>query len=240
MENNNKILHELEDISPLLTQFENKTPYSVSSSYFSTLSDRIAEKIKSGEELTWYFTRENPYFTPAGYFETLPAIIVQKIEKEESKSDVFEEMEEISPLLNTISKKPVYTVPDGYLAKAEWNKSETTVKKAKVVSFTTSKRAFNYAAAAVIIALLTIGMFLFTGKENTTSQADNVKAASEVKKLSEQEIIDFLKTASPTENIVSVTNSANTNDNDIKSSVSKMTDKEIQEFLQENGEQDEM
>lgn len=240
MENYNKILDELKETAPILTQFENKSPYSVSFSYFSNLTGQIMEKIRSGAEPRYYFTAENPYFTPADYFETLPAIIVRKINKEESESGVFEEMEKISPLLNTISKKPVYTLPAGYFAEAGWNESKTAVNKGKVVSFRRNKRVINYAVAAIIAGLLALGIFLLTGKQDTDSQAYNTKAATEVKKLSEEEIIDFLKTTSPAENIVSATNNSNTSDNDIKRSVSKMSDKEIREFLQESGEQDEM
>jgi len=238
METNNKILQELKEISPLLIQVTQRNPYSISSSYFDTLAQGVVEKIKSGAELHWHFSKENIYSTPANYFEALPATIVQKIKSEETKNTVFEEMEEISPLLNTISKKPVYTVPAGYLDATKWNKDEIKAEKAKVISFTSVSKAVRYIAAAVIIGLLAIGIFLFTGKQ--TAQTANAKAAAELKQLSEQEIVDFLKTTSPTENMVSTSNNNNTKENDIKSSVSKMSDNEIQQFLQENGEQVEM
>lgn len=236
-QNSNKILQELKEISPLLIQVDNTNPYTTSFSYFSNLADDIIGKIKSGTEAEWYLTKENAYSAPAGYFETLPATIVQKIKGGEYKSEVFEELENISPLLNTISKKTVYSVPKGYLDSVNWNKSELFVKKAKVISLRFS-RAIKYTAAAVIIGLLAIGIFLITGKQNTDTA--RAKAASEVKQLSEQEIVDFLKTTSPAENIVSTVNNNSTKENDIKSSVSKMSDNEIQQFLKENGEQVEM
>lgn len=236
--NNNKILEELKEITPLLSRLENKNPYAVSFSYFDNLADKILEKIITGAEPSYFFTRKNPYSAPVGYFRNLSASIMLKVEEEASKSEIFEEMEEISPLLNTISKRNVYTAPDGYFVKAEWTKSSVPVKKSKVVSISTGKRFFNYAAAA-IIGLLVTGLFLFTGKENRNATA-NVKAASEVKKLSEQEIVDFLKTTAPTENIIVTNNGSNKKDSDIKSIVSQMSDKEIQQFLEENGAKDEM
>ncbi|HEX8279520.1 MAG TPA: hypothetical protein VF540_12535 [Segetibacter sp.] len=238
METNSKILEELKEISPLLTQVYNRNPYSISFSYFTHLADDVVGKIKSGTEPEWFFTKENVYSTPADYFETLPTTILQKAKREKSKSAVFEEMEQISPLLNTISKKPVYTVPDGFLENATWEKGTSVTEKAKVISFTRVNKAVRYVAAAVIFGLLALGIFLFTGKQNTGSA--NAKAAAQVKQLSEQEIVDFLKTTAPAENMVSNVNSSNSKENDIKSSVSKMSDTEIQEFLNENGEQVEM
>lgn len=238
METNSKILQELKEISPLLTQVYNRNPYSIPFSYFEQVADDIVGKIKSGAEAEWFFTKEIVYSTPTDYFDTLPSSILNRINLEKTKSGVFEEMEQISPLLNTINKKPLYTVPEGFLENTAWNKDKNYVEKAKVISFTRVSKAVRYVAAAVIIGLLAVGIFLFTGKQNTA--VANAKAAAQLKQLSEQEIVDFLKTTSPAENIVSTANKNNTKENDIKSSVSKMSDSEIQDFLKENGEQVEM
>lgn len=247
MENNNKILQELQDISPLLISARNSNPYKVAFSYFDNLADSIIEKIRSEAEPSFSFSKENVYNAPAGYFDSLSASIVQQIKEKTLLNEVFEEMETISPLLNTISKKPVYTVPEGYFEKAEWNdlmngNTARVVKPAKIISLAKSRKVVRYVAAAAIIGSLAIGSFLFNGKQNTLQQATatNEQAASEVKTLSEQEIVDFLKTTSPGENIALTTSGTLIKDNDIKNSVSEMSDAEIQRFLQENGEADEM
>ncbi len=241
MENRNTILQELEEISPYIAQSEKKNPYQVSSLYFDNLAATVIENIKQDKEPSYFFTQEIPFSVPTHYFEELPQLILQKAAGQNKYAqEVFEEMESISPLLNTINKKSVYTVPEDYLAKAVWNRNEQVATKAKVISFTRSKRMVRFAAAAIITALLAIGIFLFTNKQNTDLQASNNEVTSEMKKLSEDEIIDFLKTNSSAENLTSVITNTNPNDGDIKKSVSEIPDNEIQQFLQESGEQDEI
>lgn len=235
MENNNKIIQELKEISPLLIQFKNSTLYRTSNSYFNAFADTVIDKIKSGAEPSYYLTKQNVYSAPLGYFESLSATIVQKIKAQEINNEVFEEMEGVSPFLNTISKTPVYSVPSNYFSSLAWNKNLTPVNHAKVISLSAGKKALRYLAAAVIIGVLAIGVYLFAGKQPGSVQGSE-QAVSQVKTLSEQEIVDFLKTTAPTETIAS-TASSNLKYSDIKNSVSKMSDTEIQQFLQDNGDE---
>lgn len=238
MEKNNEILQELSKISPFLSQLDNKNPYSVSFSYFTNLTNNVVEKIRIGADPNYYFAKQNSYTVPEDYFSTVSASVLQKIRKEITQTEVFKEMNEISPLLNTINKKPVYNLPDDYFETVRWKKGEVKFEKATVRRLTAVRGIIPYMVAAVLIGFFAIGVFLFVGKDGTSPQADYTKAVTEVKKLSEQEIIDFLKTASPSANVV-IQNTSSKN-NYIKSIVSEMSDKEIQRFLEENGGQDEM
>lgn len=243
MEKNNAVISkELEEIAPIFHQLKPKNVFQVPFSYFSDLPSSILDKIISGAEESRYFTRKIPYLIPDNYFETLPSTVLAKIEKQETKSGVFQEMEEISPLLNTITKNHVYTIPNGYLRKADWYKREAGVKKVSVFSIRRGKNVSTYLAAAVIIGLLAIGIFLFSPPQNSYEDSDKLKAVSEVKNLSEQEIVNFLKTTSPTENVAVNQNRSKTQtkDNDFTSSLQQMSDKEIQRFLKEYGELDEL
>lgn len=240
MENNNEILQELKEMSPVLRQLKNKVPYTVSSSYFNLLSDTVVSKIRTTEEVDLNFTKASAYTVPTGYFADLSSTIFKKIAKENGQSEIFEEMEEIAPLLNTISKKPVYSVPHQYFEKADWSKKQKAEQKGDVRFLVPRTRMLRYAAAAVIIGLLTIGLFLFSGKQGLDQRTVKANAVSDVKTLSEQEILEFLKTTSSSDNIVSNNSSSNQKDADIKSIVNQMSDKEIQRFLEEYGEQDEM
>jgi hypothetical protein len=240
MHNNNKILQELQEFAPLLTQTENKPPYTVSLTYFDSFSGTIMEKIKSEVEIKYYLSRDMPFSIPDYYFQNFSSRVLQIIRGKKTENAVFDELEEISPLLNTISKQHTYDVPAKYFETKQWKKNVYTDQRAKVISFTSLKRIAGLLAAAVIIGLLAVGIFIFTGKEDSNSKAYHVKIIPEVNKLSEQEIVDFLKTTSSTDNIVSTKNIQPQKIKDIKSAVSKMSDEEIQGFLQENGVKDEM
>jgi flagellar assembly factor FliW len=238
MEYNSEILQELKEISPLLSQIENKNPYIIASSYFSALPGNVLNKIKADDEAFSSFTRINPYTAPANYFNRLSDNIIKKLNVDEDQNEVFAEMEEISPLLNTISKSPVYSTPPHYFNDLTVPNDARVEKTSKFLYFRRSKKMLSYAVAAIIIGLLFVGIFLVTGKEGTSTA--NVKTLPEVNRLSEQEIVDFLKTTSPADNVVISTSKSNKKDVDIKRMVDEMSDKEIQQFLEENGEKNEM
>ena len=68
----------------------------------------IQEELQSISPFWQTSTALMPYQVPANYFEELPAIVRSSIEKEA----VYNELELIAPLLNTIPKKTVYQIPD--------------------------------------------------------------------------------------------------------------------------------
>jgi len=237
MDNNNKIISELQRVAPTLAALPKNNPYKVSPNYFSALPEDIIKRTKKEGDLNMNLSRQNPYSVSPDYFLNLPAIILQRIEMEEAKGPVFEEMEQISPLLNTIRKAPVYTVPEHYFDEFGLNKRVMTGKKAKVVSFATKRNLIRSVVAAIFVGVLCLGVVMFRRNERLNTVA--IKQSTPVfgvQKLTEQEIITFLKTTSPADNVVSNANITKPTDNDITISVSKIPDNEIQEFLKENGE----
>lgn len=247
MEYNSDILQELKEISPLLLQTKNKNPYIIASSYFNDLSEVVLHKIKADDEAFSSFTRINPYTAPVNYFDLLSNNIIERINLGADKNEVFAEMEEISPLLNTISKAPVYSIPPRYFNEVIASNhgevergSKEVERSSKIVYFRRSKKMLSYAIAAIIIGLLSVGIFLVIGKERATTTTAHVETLPEVNRLSEQEIVDFLKTTSPADNVVISSSRSNIKDVDIKRMVNEMSDKEIQQFLEENGEKNEM
>lgn len=240
MKNNNKIVDELKVISPLLIELKDKNPYKVSSSYLTMFAKNVLNKIRSHEEVFLKFSKENPYSVPKDYFEVLQATIVQKIKQKELKSEIFNEIETISPLLNTISKKPVYSVPDGYLHNLKLHTTSGVKKKKNVFSIIQKTSFIRYMAAAVVTGMVVVSTFLLIDTKDDRIQTETAKTTPGVKQLSEEEILEFLTTTAPAENIVTVINSLDVSDNNIKTSLSTISDKEIQQFLRENGDQDEM
>lgn len=242
MENDTYILEELKEISPLLVQIEKTNVYSVSSYYFDSLSLKILDKVKTGVEPVYHFGNITPFIAPKGYFEELPGKILHKVQgKNENREEVFDEMEEISPLLNTISKKSVFNVPEGYFQKLQLQNNVIEKPEAKVVHFNNSgKRLMRYAVAAIVATLLAVGIFLISEKDGTNNTALSKNSKVEVNNLSEQEILEFLKTNPSPSEITSASFNTTIKEREIKNSLKEMTDKEIQQFLQENEAPDEI
>jgi len=231
MENKISIEQELREISPLLAQIGSKNVFSVPPVFFDDLSSAIIDKIKTGQEETFYFSRENLYEVPQNYFAALPDLILQKaLAGEVVEDEVFEEMEVISPLLNSISKKPVFTVPEGFFEKVTLPETNVKPAGAVVVPFT-RKKFFAYAVAAVVTAILAIGLFLITGRDFNNDQNITSSTRAEIEKLSEDEIVTYLKLNSPADDVTLI--HYNGKETDIKKAVDAMSDKEIQQYLQE-------
>lgn len=72
----------------------------------------------------------------------------------ENRKDIAQELEEIAPLLNSISKKPVQTVPAGYF---EQLNIQIPGNQAPVVSMKKATNWYRLAAAAVVTGILVLG-----------------------------------------------------------------------------------
>ncbi|HEX8461775.1 MAG TPA: hypothetical protein VF623_10105 [Segetibacter sp.] len=238
MKNNNYIQEELKREAPFLAEIDDNQLYSVPAGYFDNFPNEILTKIKAGQEPAYPFSNSMPFSVPGGYFENLSKNILQKVsEKNIADNAVFEEMETISPLLNTINKKNVFSLPEDYFNNLLVKAAEA--KPAKVISITRGRNKFvGYAVAAVIATILAIGIFLITGKGSNSSMA-KTENNSQVKTLSDEEIVNFLKTNAPNEDI-SATSASVGKETEIKKSVSQMSDEEIKAFLQETGDGDEI
>jgi len=110
-------------------------------------------------------------------------------------------------------------------------------RETKVVSVNKWKILLRISAAAVVTSLLAIGVYTITGREFSTTR--NRNARNEVKNLSNEEIVNFLKNNS-SENITSLYREKSKHANAIKSSLKEISDIEIQRFLKETGESDEI
>lgn len=234
MENKNYIIEELLEICPSAVQVREANVYSVSSSYFTNLSSDILHKISEGKEPVYHFSAEIPFKVPDKYFENLHKSILQKVNPEKNNSEVFEELEQISPFLNSISKKPVFTVPENYFSNVKSFANDNLKPGAKVIPLKRLSVVMRYFVAAVITTLLGVGLFLLTQKSPGLKYESAGSAEIRVKSLSEQDILEYLKTTSFADDVTA----ASKNEVEIRRSVSKMSDNEIKEFLKENGETD--
>lgn len=239
MKNKNIIFNELKEICPLIVQINKINPYSLPAVYFSDLSNRIIEKIKFQSELDNASSLKMTFAVPKDYFENLPAQLLKKIYVNEEVSEVFKETELVAPLLNTISKNNLYSVPEGFFKEAH-NLSAYKNPETKVVSINRRAKFTRLFAAAIVTSVLAAGLFYVTGKDAQNDTGENNNPLSDVRNLSKEEIVDFLKTSSSVENITSALQKSSNHENSIKSSLKKISDKEIQQFLKETGEADDI
>lgn len=225
---------ELLDVSPSIVQMERSNIYTVSSSYFESLPAEIIKKIRLEQEPVYRFSPATPYRVPDNYFDNLPHSVLKRVKsKTHYNSEVEEEIDQVAPLLNLVSKEPVYKVPAGYFESVQIRAKESKKTERKLVSFRTTKKIFKFLAAAIITGILAVGAFRLTEKDSTGQKTVNTN--TEVKNLTEDEIIEYLKTnsiddISPTLQKIK--------ENDVKSSLSEMSDSEIRQYLKENGEPD--
>lgn len=281
MNRNEIILNELRQISPVVAGINNHNVYSVPQDYFQSLSDEISVRIivpNLPAEMPYavpadYFSglpfnimsrlKENVVFNPAasnkslpvysvpeGYFNTLAGNILQRV-KANTGNEVSEELEAISPLINSISRANVYSVPELYFETVNLvvaNAPNETWHKAKVVEMKSgSKSWFRYAAAACVAALIITGAYLFFNvpaagsKQNSGTQiasigteSKNIDIDKSIAALSDDEINNYL--AKDVSNSIYDYSGAETYDPDIDNLLQSASDEELQKYLDENPE----
>jgi|GEM_PF-1985085 len=208
-------------------------PYAVPERYFDNLPETILEKLSIS-----LISKEIPYNVPGGYFDALPGAILSKIRA----SEVHSELEEISPLLSSLSKTNVYSVPEDYFTTTNpvntVNKADK--ENAKVVSmFAKNRNWMQYAVAACFAALLFgVGyLYFFRSKPIVTAEASSADIQKQISSLSDDEIAGYLKD----NNNVAIYTSAESDDpqlqnTDIQNLLENVSDEEIQQYLQDNPE----
>lgn len=232
---------ELNQLSVLLAGLSKQIPYSVPAGYFEGLAAQVLRRIRAMEAATVNdelnelspllagLSKKMPYDVPAGYFENL------NISEEETAA---EELATLSPVLSGIKKEMPYSVPVGYFENLTAGIAKEAVKKeAKVVSIT-SRNWFRYAAAAVVVGIIaTIGFMKFGSDEPKAGQSLAVfenKLNKEIKKMSEQELNDFLQYNAAgldgTENV------KNNNVDDAKELLKDVSESEMKTFLEETAD----
>ena len=228
MENRQNIIDELMQVAPSLEGLQHQTTFVVPHLYFSSFSETVVRRLQAGEEPLYYFPTSNPYSVPAGYFHNLASDVLHKVRTKE----VRDELQAVAPVLNTVSKAPVYEVPETYFHEP----LTKTIQRptAKISSLKSVRRFTRYAVAAVIFFVMAIGMYLLQINRSTVSEKSNL--TQQVKSLSEQEIIQYLKNNVPNENISATVAGNGSLETEVSKTIDKMSDKEIQQYLAEMGE----
>ena len=205
MSNNTHILNELKELNSGLPH-TSAPGYTVPAGYFENLAAQILSRIKAlntndpKEELGYLspmlanLEKTNPYRVSPGYFQGLGDEIMTRIAAEGmDHTSASEELESLSPLLSSLKKSNPYTVPEGYFEQLSTGTKKVEKQEAKVISFTRQKW-FRYAAAAVVLAFVTLsGFWFFSPKSVNVNKNPEGWVAKNLKNVSTTEIQKYIQ-----------------------------------------------
>lgn len=234
MNHREEITAELKQIAPSMTQWPFHMPYSVPVGYFDAIADKLLEQAS----IELVVAKRQTYAVPPGYFDQLHGNILAAIRKQ----DVAQELEELAPSLNLISKQMPYTKTALPAFNMEAIMERTAMTEIPVIQMPVRKarKWMPYAAAAVVTGVILATAFLYNGK--TTDEANGINYAQvdvshEMSKLSEEELNTYL---AATEKLV-----INTGDRDVygvenlpevDEHIEMSSDDELKQYLDESTE----
>ncbi len=236
---NEEILLELSQISPALTNISRNHVYSVPLNYFDGLAGNILKQIKDDIASQTLGAAANPYKIAGDYFTSLPDEIMGKIQQGKLRSEVYAELEEVAPLLNTISRQMPYQVSLDYFENFTVDETVRKIKDhtpAKIINPGWFARSYKYAAAAVIAGVVIGSTFLLapeTGSENTSATyTSSINIPAEVNKVSEADITEFLdnNTVIPE---ASASNTISNNEVDFIQVLENTSEEDIKDYLKQ-------
>ena len=230
MEKQNNFTDEIKVIAPSLSEVDKAMPYWISADHFEQLSNNILFAVK----LDSVKNNSLPYAVPTNYFENLSSAILSKtiLEDKCNSISVYDELVNIAPVLNTIGKQTIYSVPLGYFDGI--NPLHTQHIQTKIITLFNSKKWLKYAIAACLTGILVTGTFMFNNKKGGVDYAayKKIDVPNSINKLSNDELINYL------DNVNSITNAnyATTLDYklpEIQDHIQSISDEELNQYLQE-------
>lgn len=162
------ISHELRSLSPLLSGFSREQIFFVPPFYFDNLSKAILLCIEQEQAGASLQAIEQVSPPPAGYFDNLSAVILNKI-KDEHQQSAAQELTTISPLLQQLQSINVHQVPAGYFEGS--TAAILRARPARVVSMFGGNTIIRYAAAAVFIGALSLGVYQYLHQPSRITEA---------------------------------------------------------------------
>ncbi len=193
MTNRDNILNELSLLNSSLASLTPQNIYEIPSGYFEGFAEKMLElvKIVSAEESNYLagISKELPYNVPQNYFDGLEERLMQVVREKADYQTAKEELQSLSSLLSSLPKQNPYSVPAGYFDSIGERKVPV-----KVISIT-HRKWFRYAAAAIVIGIVTFGaIFFINGKAKPVGEDKAwAKVEKKVEKLSDEEIKEFVE-----------------------------------------------
>ena len=217
MENSNSILHEIQEISPLIAAIEKRNVFTVPDGYFDWVSENVFTAIKYDDSAV---LNNQSGHIPQGYFDGLAGSIMTRIKAGENES-AGDELRILSPMLYSVQNENVFTVPDGYFDTFhDVILDKVKPRTAKLVSFKRKTSVvIKYSVAAAFTGVMALGVFRFTETRGKTNQLpdyviDGLKIKDvdqELSKLSDDAIIQYLEASGSDVKTALVVNSVDEN-----------------------------
>jgi hypothetical protein len=136
-----------------------------------------------------------PYRIPDLYFVSFPDAMLLLAKKQANSNEVQNELVEIAPLLNSISKKPIQALPDGYFSQINIPVNQANLPIVKKMPI---RKIVSYAAAAMVAGMLVLGGFLFTNKAKNLKefqQYSKININQGIDDLSDEEIQNYINSS---------------------------------------------
>ena len=217
MENSNSILHEIQEISPLIAAIEKRNVFTVPDGYFDWVSENVFTAIKYDDPVV--FNNQSGHI-PQGYFDGLAESIMTRIKAGENES-AGDELRILSPMLYSVQNENVFMVQDGYFDTfPDVILDKVKPRPAKLVSFKRKTSVvIKYSVAAAFTGVMALGVFRFTETRGKTNQLpdyviDGLKIKDvdqELSKLSDDAIIQYLEASGSDVKTALVVNSVDEN-----------------------------
>ena len=217
MENSNSILHEIQEISPLIAAIEKRNVFTVPDGYFDWVSENVFTAIKYDDSAV---LNNQAGYIPQGYFDGLAESIMTRI-KTVGNESAGDELRILSPMLYSVQNENVFTVPDGYFDTFhDVILDKVKPRTAKLVSFKRKTSVvIKYSVAAAFTGVMALGVFRFTetrGKADPLPDyvVDGLKIKDvdqELSKLSDDAIIQYLEASGSDVKTALVVNSVDEN-----------------------------
>jgi hypothetical protein len=217
--------------------------------YFDGFADNMLNRIKAAsissvdEEMAMLspflsrIKKEMPYGVPQGYFEFFSGSVTESVR---AIDFVNSGLEHLSPVMNDLRNKNPYTVPSNYfeqlpgrilsLAEAEGRPA------AKIFSMGSRRTWLKFAAAAVLIGVMSTISFFALNKKTMVTNSDPIASLS---KVSDDEMVSYLQNQDLAIPDSSLTNSPLatidlSSGNDANDLLSNISDDELQQYVNED------
>lgn len=215
----NHIENELTPLAPGLAAAGRQMPYGLPEGYFDNFAGTMLLRVKE----------QDAPGVPGGYFDHFAADMLKKVRGNEVK----EELEAISPLLNTLSKTMPYSLPKGYFE--QWKpmlSAETKPQPAKVISLKSGLNWKHWAAAAAVVLTLGLGWQFFANQPESATSTASVNPA-EVDTLltviDENSLTGYLENEQTNAEFTSLLTMA---EQDIETGVKQLSNEELNWYLE--------
>jgi hypothetical protein len=239
------ILKELSELNSTLATVSQQNVYTVPAGYFDGLMAQVLGRIKAMEatnvveELSHLspilsnMSKQVPYIVPQGYFEGLAEKAIQSVRKSNSNLTASEELATLSPLLSGLKKETPFTVPQGYFESLTENISREENKPATKIISLTSRKWFSYAAAAVVIGIITMIGFIFIGgsvkEPGGKALAKFTRDVIKMDDTQKNDLIDFIDMNNKETAQVDFDNKTN----EVKNLLQGISDEELKDFQEQ-------